>query len=242
MATAFDPNANAAVYALAVTASRIYVGGMFFNIGGSERDGIAALAVGTGIPLGWNPSALGTVNALAVSGNTVYAGGDFSSIGGQTRSKIAALDAISGNSTAWVANADNFPVDCLALSGTTVFAGGEFTTIGNFPQSFLAAIGTDIVGVPTPTREDGLTLLRQNDPNPFRSATLIRFTLGEAENVTLKVYDIEGRERTTLVGNERLAPGPHQVEFRPRGFEDGVYLCRLRAGRTDETKKMVIAR
>jgi trimeric autotransporter adhesin len=76
-ATAWNPNANSQVYALAVSGSTVFAGGRFNNIGGLlSRRFIAALDTITGeaIP-GWNPSLNDEVLALAVSGSTVYAGG-----------------------------------------------------------------------------------------------------------------------------------------------------------------------
>ena len=91
--TAWNPNPNGAVHALAVSGSTVYAGGGFTSIGGQRRHGLAALDTQTGTATPWNPNADNDVNALAVSGSTVYAGGYFTSIGGQVRPNLAALDA-----------------------------------------------------------------------------------------------------------------------------------------------------
>jgi photosystem II stability/assembly factor-like uncharacterized protein len=72
--------------------------------------------------------------------------------------------------------------------------------------------------------------LSQNYPNPFNPATKIEFSIplsrgvpeGQGVSVTLKIYDILGREIATLV-NERLKPGTYKVEFDGMNFSSGVY-------------------
>jgi hypothetical protein len=129
--TAFHPDANGQVQALAVSGSTVYAGGWFSSIGGASRSYVAALDASTGNATDWNPGANSDVNALAVSGTTVYAGGWFSSIGGQDRNNIAALDASTGLATSWDPYADG-SVHALVVSGdgSTVYAGGSFYGIG----------------------------------------------------------------------------------------------------------------
>ncbi|MCW9097642.1 MAG: YCF48-related protein, partial [Ignavibacteriaceae bacterium] len=94
--------------------------------------------------------------------------------------------------------------------------------------------------------------LYQNYPNPFNPSTKIKYTvpsvtLRQAQsdiNVTLKVYDILGKEITTLVNEEKPA-GTYEVEFNShsgevRNLPSGVYFYRLKAGAYIETKKMVL--
>ena len=74
-ATAWNPEANSTVIALAVSGSTVYAGGTFSTIGGQSRGRIAALDAGSGLATAWDPEANGYVMALAVSGSTVYVGG-----------------------------------------------------------------------------------------------------------------------------------------------------------------------
>jgi hypothetical protein len=97
--------------------------------------------------------------------------------------------------------------------------------------------------------------LQQNYPNPFNPATHIRFSVrgsGFEENgsgfkvqgsnaVTLKVYDMLGREVRTLV-NEYLQPGNYEVTFNAEGLASGVYLYRLTTSGFTETKRMMLMR
>jgi hypothetical protein len=83
--------------------------------------------------------------------------------------------------------------------------------------------------------------LMQNYPNPFNPSTQIGFQVADYGLVTLKVYDVLGREVATLV-NEGLKAGSHQTTFDATGLASGVYLYRLQAGGVAETKKLLLFR
>ena len=77
------------------------------------------------------------------------------------------------------------------------------------------------------------------DPNPFTSSTTIRYDVPRDAFVTLTVYDMQGRRVATLVSSQRLA-GSHQVYLDGRTLASGVYLCRLSAGASHDTEKLLI--
>ena len=83
--------------------------------------------------------------------------------------------------------------------------------------------------------------LHQNYPNPFNPTTSIEYTLDKRQFVSLKVYDILGREVATLINEEKPA-GSYQVKFDAAGLSSGVYLYRIRAGKNSETRKMILMR
>ena len=91
------------------------------------------------------------------------------------------------------------------------------------------------------TREDMEShyLLYQNYPNPFNSVTTIRFRIPFSEHVTLKVFDMIGREVETLI-DKRYIPGEHEIEWSVSYHASGVYIYRLRAGDFVETKKLIL--
>ena len=81
--------------------------------------------------------------------------------------------------------------------------------------------------------------LYQNYPNPFNPSTTIKYDLAKETRVKLVVYDILGREVSTLV-DETQKSGSYQVVWNPNRFASGVYLYRLQAGDYSSTKKLLL--
>ncbi len=81
--------------------------------------------------------------------------------------------------------------------------------------------------------------LGQNYPNPFNPATTFSFSIPESEHVTLEILDILGRRVTVLV-DETLEAGHHEVPFDASGLASGVYLYRLAAGENRAARKMIL--
>ncbi len=81
--------------------------------------------------------------------------------------------------------------------------------------------------------------LDRNYPNPFNFTTRIRYTLAEPAPVTLTVYDLLGREVSSLVDASQSA-GPHEVVFDAGDLPSGIYLYRLVAGASVQAKQMVV--
>ncbi len=79
--------------------------------------------------------------------------------------------------------------------------------------------------------------LYQNYPNPFNPNTTIKFDLPKKQFVTLKIYDILGKEITTLV-NETLNAGTYQKEWNPSSLSSGVYIYRLQTDNFTQVRKM----
>jgi hypothetical protein len=76
-------------------------------------------------------------------------------------------------------------------------------------------------------------------PNPFNPTTEITFTLLRTTNASLKVFDVLGREVTTLA-NGTLQSGDHRITFDATALPSGIYFYQLRAGTSTQTKKMLL--
>jgi enterochelin esterase-like enzyme len=83
--------------------------------------------------------------------------------------------------------------------------------------------------------------ISQNYPNPFNPVTKIKYTLPQRSFITLKAYDILGREVSTLVSEEKPA-GSYTVEFDGNNLASGVYFYTLKAGSIIRTQKMILSK
>jgi hypothetical protein len=87
----------------------------------------------------------------------------------------------------------------------------------------------------------GSFTLHQNYPNPFNPATNISFGLNHSSSVTLKVFDVLGREIRTLI-NERLQQGSHSVQWNASDEPGGVYFYRLQSEGRAQSGKMLLVK
>jgi hypothetical protein len=81
--------------------------------------------------------------------------------------------------------------------------------------------------------------LSQNYPNPFNPITNFKFSMLNAGNAKIVVYDVQGREVQTLV-NERLNAGTYEVKFDGSMLNSGVYFYKLIIKGFTETKRMIL--
>ena len=103
-----------------------------------------------------------------------------------------------------------------------------------------SAFATTDVEVTTRTNPDRFQLL-QNYPNPFNPTTNFEFRIANVGFVTLKVFDMLGREVTSLLNEQREA-GSYTVRWDASGVPSGVYFYRLTVGDFSETKSMILLR
>jgi photosystem II stability/assembly factor-like uncharacterized protein len=83
-------------------------------------------------------------------------------------------------------------------------------------------------------------ILLQNYPNPFNPTTIIEFELPERTNVSLKIYDVLGKEIKSLIKNEIRNQGKYEVNFNGKDLASGVYIYRLRTDEFSISKKMLL--
>jgi hypothetical protein len=135
-----DPDWLPEIYAMAVSGSNLYVGGLFTTADGSDAtlvakwNGSTWSALGEGVQ-GDSYNDGSYVSALAVSGSDLYVGGAFTTAGTNRAMNVAKWDG-----SAWSALGSGVggTVRALAVSGTNLYAGGEFTTAGGSSAQYVA--------------------------------------------------------------------------------------------------------
>jgi hypothetical protein len=103
--------------------------------------------------------------------------------------------------------------------------------------SYKQMVITDVPSLPGGTIID--YSLSQPYPNPFSSATTIKYKVTKPGFVSLKVFDSMGTEVASLV-NEHKPKGDYSIGWNATGLAEGIYFCRLQSGTFSETKKLVL--
>lgn len=108
---------------------------------------------------------------------------------------------------------------------------------GTFAARYGTVTGLEPVSTIAPSKFD----LSQNYPNPFNPSTTIKYQIPNNSYVTLKVYDMLGKEVATLV-NTNLKAGQYELKFNASNISSGVYFYKIIAGNFTDTKKMLIVK
>ncbi|MCI0472584.1 MAG: T9SS type A sorting domain-containing protein [Ignavibacteria bacterium] len=125
------------------------------------------------------------------------------------------------------------------LTGSRIF--NEYITLYLIRSNGSVAKYTEMIEDYATGKNLDVYKLLNNYPNPFNPTTTIRFELPKNEFVTLKVYDMTGREVANLVNETRVA-GTHQVMWNASGLPSGTYFYKLSAGSFSEVKKMILVK
>jgi len=124
----------------------------------------------------------------------------------------------------------NLQIDALAVRRSLLFAGGGM--LWKRPLwEMTTSVGTRSTQLPNHF------ILRQNYPNPFNPSTTISFSLPSSSFVTLQVFDVLGREVSTLM-SRKLSAGTYSQKWNASDLPSGVYFYRLQAGEFAETRKL----
>jgi hypothetical protein len=115
--------------------------------------------------------------------------------------------------------------------------GQKWDIIPDYPVKLI--IEQNTTEVPSEIQKPELFILYQNYPNPFNPSTTIRFSLPMREYVTLKIFDILGREVATLV-DEELNAGDYSLVFNANKLQNGIYFYQLTTKAFSQTKMMLM--
>jgi hypothetical protein len=115
--------------------------------------------------------------------------------------------------------------------------GQKWDIIPDYPVKLI--IEQNTTDVPQEIQKPELFILYQNYPNPFNPTTTIRFSLPKREYVTLKIFDVLGREVATLV-NEELNAGDYSLVFNANRLPNGIYFYQLTTKAFSQTKMMLM--
>lgn len=169
-----------------------------------------------------------------VSGQCVAAGGSMLFVG--TNDGVYRSTDLGGS---WAAINDGLAsktgIYKLGIDDQYLYAGTTNRSVWRRPLAEITGVREAFSALP------GEFSLRQNYPNPFNPATTLSFVIGHSSFVTLKVYDVLGREVATLV-NETIQPGRYEAEWNASGEPSGVYFARLQAGNLRAVKPVVLSR
>jgi hypothetical protein len=111
---------------------------------------------------------------------------------------------------------------------------GSSMLLDNLALSNATGVGKQSTGLPKDF------VLQQNYPNPFNPSTTIAFDLPVQSQVTLKVYDLLGREVSVLLQNETMAAGSQSAQWNASAQSSGVYFVRLTAGNFTAMRKLIL--
>jgi hypothetical protein len=157
---------------------------------------------------------------------------------------VPALDGNSLNINPGLINAGGLLADDYKPSATMNGISGSGITSDYYgvPRPSIPAMGAIENSLPTSADLNSVTseifTFLQNSPNPFKSVTRIRYNLLYPGQITLKIFNGFGYEVATLESTNKPA-GSYEIEFNASSFPDGIYYCRLQAGNTVLTKKML---
>jgi hypothetical protein len=151
-------------------------------------------------------------------------------------SNVRTFTGVSDSVLIAIASTSNVPLGLYTVTVTGTESGGPRV----HQRSYQIRVG-QFVGINNLNTEiPKVYSLAQNYPNPFNPSTSIKFGLPKSSMVTLKVFDILGREVAALVNGENMQAGNYRYDFEASKLSSGIYYYKLSAGEFSDVKKMVL--
>lgn len=204
---------NKSVYALAVNGNKAYAGtgsGVYRSIDSGYT---------------WTQTSINNelIYSLAVQGSNVFAGSETNGV------YFSSNDGLN-----WAQVNDglgNIGVFSLYIFNNYIYAGASVN--GVYRRQLSELVNVEKTEIPSKFS------LNQNYPNPFNPVTKINYSIPKKGFVTLKIYNILGKEIKTLV-NEVKSAGSYEVNFDATGYSSGVYFYRIETNGYSDTKSMML--
>jgi hypothetical protein len=150
----------------------------------------------------------------------------------------------------WAITDRNFSIQTSIGTNQTITINGSFNLSGNTVSGtysvnvygticagtwgpIMSLIDINEINIPTEY------FLSQNYPNPFNPVTVIKYSIPEQNFVTLKVFDTQGNEITTLV-NEVKPAGSYEIKYDAANLSSGIYFYKIQSGNYSQMKKMML--
>jgi hypothetical protein len=242
-----------AIFAIEAGNVLVYAAGSF-AFGASARTHLLAFDAVTGAAEPWAPNPDNIVLAMTRRNGRLYIGGHFLNVEGLPRAHLAGFEASTqghgGQSLlTWAPAISGLPYAISAQSNAgfpgaqvVVAVGGDYQRVNGFHHPFLAFLddqslaGVDVGETPAPSPR--LVF----EPNPVRASSRVRFTLERPGRVTLRIFDLQGREVARPLAGAWLEAGPQVARLDASPLAPGLYAYRLDVGGTLTAGKLVVVR
>lgn len=211
---------NNYINVLIKTNNHLYAGTSGGGLFKSTDSGMNWISINNGLPSG------ASIAALIIIGNAIFAGAEAGGV-------FFSID--SGKS--WKSANLNLPyISSFATNNIDLFVGIRNNCVWKRPLSEMIP-----ASVSRSDSHPSQFILKQNYPNPFLESTTIGFDIPERSFVSIKIYDLTGREVAPLV-SETLDAGLYTTQFNAEDLPSGTYIYRLVAGEYQEAKTLVLMR
>jgi hypothetical protein len=158
-----------------------------------------------------------------------------------TRLETAKLQVILGHKQQAIFQLNKFIARVEILRNSNMLVDFWGNTLIIHANAIIVLIQGDEAGKIVVQNEPSKFSLEQNYPNPFNPSTTIEYTIPENGNVSVKVFDVSGREIETLIDKYQIA-GSYIVVWNASNYSSGIYFCKLISGDKTDVKRMVLVK